>query len=268
MKKGFLKQKRPRLRSRLHFLRRSLLIRLKLLLIVGLVFPASSQAGDVSTQLENLGRDLIAPIRKPRLMIGGTVLSLTTYPLSKTSFQKDIAESRPLGEASNIGYQLGFWRSNVAYVAGVSLYGWISGDSAAYGKAILMARASIYTSLLTQGLKALHMEERPRRGGDFGSFPSGHASNAFVMAGVIYRNHGIAWGVGSFAVASFIGFSRMNDNAHYLHDVLFGATLGLGYAFGLDGQWGQKDDEGVARYQLFPILAGSSTGLGVQIRLN
>ena len=131
-----------------------------------------------------------------------------------------------------------------------------------------MTRASIYTSLLTQGFKALHLEERPRKNGDFGSFPSGHASNAFVIAGVVYRNHGKAWGIGAFSVASFVGFSRLNDNAHYLHDVLFGATIGLSYAFGLDTDWGKKDDQGSSQYSWFPILGADRTGLGLQMRLN
>lgn len=211
---------------------------------------------------------MVAPIRRPDLFLGGTVLSLATFPLSKTSFQRDIATARPLGDASEIGYKLGFWRTNFYYVGGLSLYGWIAGRPDLFPKAILMARASILTSLWVEGIKALELEERPRGGGDMKAFPSGHASNAFVMAGVITRNHGTAWGIGAFGVASFIGFSRMNDNAHYLHDVLFGATIGVSYAFGLDAEWGKKDSQGQARYQVFPILAGRANGLGVQIRLD
>lgn len=34
-------------------------------------------------------------------------------------------------------------------------------------------------------------------------------------------------------MAAFVGFSRINDNAHYLHDVLAGATIGATYGIGV-----------------------------------
>lgn len=60
------------------------------------------------------------------------------------------------------------------------------------------------------------------------SFPSGHTTQAFAIASVIantYRDH---WWAGALAygVAGTVGYARINDNQHYLSDVLAGALIG------------------------------------------
>ncbi len=35
------------------------------------------------------------------------------------------------------------------------------------------------------------------------------------------------------ALAAFVGYSRINDNQHRLHDVIAGATIGLTCAYGI-----------------------------------
>lgn len=39
--------------------------------------------------------------------------------------------------------------------------------------------------------------------------------------------------MGAFTLAGFVAYSRINDNAHYLHDVVGGAVIGTGYGLGL-----------------------------------
>jgi hypothetical protein len=210
--------------------------------------------------LEQVGRDLSAPVRglgRP-ILIGGSAVSAAAYPFRNSV--TDIGEDKPLGSSAKIGYQLGLWKINVAYTVGYLAYGLIAGDSEAVRKSVFMARATLATALTTTAIKSLNLEERPRHNGDMQSFPSGHASNAFAFAGAVYRNHGWMLGVPALAMASFVGFSRLNDNAHYLHDVLFGATLGLSYAFGLDTQWESADRS--KALALVPLVAGSAYGVG------
>ncbi|CAF1012144.1 unnamed protein product [Rotaria sp. Silwood1] len=75
------------------------------------------------------------------------------------------------------------------------------------------------------------------------SFPSGHASSAFCglifLAFYIhkvwnYRNFGLfpyLMEMGCFALASYIGITRITDNRHHATDVLGGAILGTTVAF-------------------------------------
>jgi membrane-associated phospholipid phosphatase len=50
---------------------------------------------------------------------------------------------------------------------------------------------------------------------------------------VVGAEHGVAWGVPAYAIATLVGVSRVNDNAHYPHDVIAGATVGIAYGLGL-----------------------------------
>ena len=226
--------------------------------------PADSDAKpETRGWIAQICRDLTAPLRGPGLdaLLYGSGATALAYPFRNDGLA--VGRNRPLGSASKVGYQLGLWKINLAYVVGFMGYGLIEGDSEAVRKSTLMIRATAYTGLITTGIKELHLEERPRKNGDMNSFPSGHASNAFAFAGTVYRNHGWILGGPAFAMAAFVGFSRMNDNAHYLHDVVFGATLGLSYALGLDSEWSSQDrSRSVA---VVPLLGSGAYGAGAVI---
>ena len=62
------------------------------------------------------------------------------------------------------------------------------------------------------------------------SFPSGHTTNAFVNAAVLYHEFKDTspWlAYSGFAVASATGVLRMTNNAHWLPDVMAGAGIGI-----------------------------------------
>lgn len=108
-------------------------------------------------------------------------------------------------------------------------------DKVAAGTAHLEALAS--TALYTVAIKSAVGRDRPfddlkdrhsSRGSS--SFPSGHTSTAFTTAAVVMEFYGPWPGVPVLALAGMTGFSRIQRKAHYLSDVLFGATLG--YATG------------------------------------
>jgi hypothetical protein len=223
-------------------------------------FPCRAAEEEPRTWLENIGHDLAAPVLQPgrTYLITGSLLTVATLPLRQSALKLGV--NKPLGSTSEWGYKLGFWHLNAAYILGYLAYGWIGKDDAGVRKSLLMLRATVYTGLVTTLMKEMHLEERPRKNGDFKSFPSGHASNAFAFSGVVYRNHGLVLGIPAFAVSSFVALSRMNDNAHYLNDVLFGATLGMSYAMGLDTTWSSEDES--KSLTLVPILSSESQGIG------
>ncbi|MBS1962012.1 MAG: phosphatase PAP2 family protein [Bdellovibrionales bacterium] len=214
--------------------------------------------------IPKIGHDLMAPLTSPgsTYLLFGAGSALAAYPFRK-SVATEVGGDKPLGKSAPYGYELGLWKINVAYFLTSLGYGIVASSPKAIDDSMLMLRASVYTALVTTGLKEMQFEQRPRRDGDRASFPSGHASNAFAFAGTIYRNHGPWAGIPALAIASFVSFSRLNDNAHYLHDTLFGAGLGLSYSFGLDSVWSDKaTGRSVA---LVPIVSGKDYGAATVI---
>jgi len=59
------------------------------------------------------------------------------------------------------------------------------------------------------------------------SFPSGHVTQAFAVASVI-AEHYDSWyaKVGSYGLASMVGYARVEHNAHWVSDTLAGALIG------------------------------------------
>jgi len=92
-----------------------------------------------------------------------------------------------------------------------------------------LLRAQAINGILTLSLKGII--NRPRPDGAPYSFPSGHTSTSFATAAVIYRHFGWKWGLPAAAAATYVGLSRLQENKHYLSDVIAGAVLGgyVGY---------------------------------------
>ena len=89
-------------------------------------------------------------------------------------------------------------------------------------------------------------------------FPSGHATTAFALAMALWLLFGRRVGVVSFAGALLIGISRIVDGAHYLSDVIVGATLGTVGAW-LIFSWFQKNGwifskNGSIRNRMLPLV--------------
>ncbi len=59
------------------------------------------------------------------------------------------------------------------------------------------------------------------------SFPSGHASAAFSGASFIQKRYGWQYGIPAYLAASFVGYSRVEADQHYVEDVLAGAAIGI-----------------------------------------
>ena len=96
------------------------------------------------------------------------------------------------------------------------------------------AEALLLTTLVVQGLKDTVRESRPNNESDLRSFPSGHTASAFTLA-TIYADHHpeSAWIV--YTGAALVGWSRVELNDHYWHDVLAGALIGHLIAKRVDG---------------------------------
>ena len=92
--------------------------------------------------------------------------------------------------------------------------------------------AMVSNGLITVSMKHAFGRERPN-GSCCDSFPSGHTSHSFTMATIASELYGKNIGLISYGLATLVAVSRMNDNKHYLSDVIFGAGIGtaVGRAF-------------------------------------
>lgn len=75
-------------------------------------------------------------------------------------------------------------------------------------------------------LKNTVYETRPN-GVGHQSFPSGHTAAAFSAAEFMRARYGWAYGAPAYALAAFTGYSRVESDHHYWHDVGAGAGIGI-----------------------------------------
>jgi membrane-associated phospholipid phosphatase len=87
-----------------------------------------------------------------------------------------------------------------------------------------LIRGQVLNGALTTGIKVVVNRERPNGGNH--AFPSGHASAAFTSAAVLQSHFGWRTGIPAYALAGFVGWTRVRDDVHWLSDVAFGATIG------------------------------------------
>jgi len=91
--------------------------------------------------------------------------------------------------------------------------------------AVDLAQAQLVAQGVTYAFK--YAAQRTRPDGSARSFPSGHTSVTFASATVLQRHFGWKVGIPAYAVATYVGASRLESNRHFLSDVAFGAALGI-----------------------------------------
>ena len=90
---------------------------------------------------------------------------------------------------------------------------------------IQFSKSFLTTLGASYALKYSINTDRPDGGAH--SFPSGHAATAFSGASFLQRRYGWKYGIPAYIAASFVGWSRIESDNHYLKDVLAGAALGV-----------------------------------------
>lgn len=171
-----------------------------------------------------LGDDLKALPSRDTALVGlvGTIGALGLHPVDDNL--ADWAESEGDAGYTKVGDVLG----NGFLQAGAALGTYVVGIAVEHPRTRVvgedLVRAQILTGLVTRTLKIAVDRERPNGGGH--AFPSGHASATFVSAAVLERHFGWRVGLPAYAVAGFVGWSRVRDGEHWISDVVAGATIG------------------------------------------
>lgn len=135
-----------------------------------------------------------------------------------------------------------------------------------YDNGLSHARALIYTGLATQSLKMSLQRNRPGSENQR-SYPSGHTSSAFATATVLSYSYGWKVAMVAYSLATFVGLSRLADDAHWFSDVVSGAFLGcwLGRAsfFSADKASDEKSSSFAKKIFVFPSVQSQSVALNL-----
>lgn len=222
------------------------MLKTTLSLLIGMLFSFQVHAG--------LIEDAESPITTDAKWIlltgtGVTVAVIATQDSLSGPWERWTAKHQPLGKYSKYGNAMGQMIPNALYAGGM-LVGHYFGAEKALGRAWMMTEATLYASLLGQIFKMQISEGRPYYSGTGSSFPSGHSLTAFSFAGIVAAEHGWYYGVPAMALATFVGYSRINDNQHRVHDVVAGATIGLTCAYGI--YYSHHAADGATTVQLMP----------------
>ncbi len=138
--------------------------------------------------------------------------------------QKDLTLCCRITDAGNNYLQI---FPNAIYALGFGLNYYFNHDQNSERRAIGMVKATLYSGLITNILKPIVAEKRPNGGKH--SFPSGHTTTAFAFASFVANEHPWYIGIPAYTMATFVGYARIHDNYHYIHDVMAGATIGMSY---------------------------------------
>jgi membrane-associated phospholipid phosphatase len=126
-----------------------------------------------------------------------------------------------------------------AIVVGSYVGGWAFGNARLRETGFQMAEAVLFSGAVTSLGKLAFGRSRPREemgsvsfrplggrlGYDHSSFPSGHTTVAFAVASVAAeRVRGLGWA--AYPLAALVGWSRVNDDDHWVSDVVAAALLG------------------------------------------
>lgn len=89
------------------------------------------------------------------------------------------------------------------------------------------------TLILTYIMKYAFDKPRPEGRTDGKAFPSGHTAASFSGASFLQRRYGWEYGISGYAVAGFVGYSRIEgfDDRHDGWDVLGGMIVGIGCTY-------------------------------------
>lgn len=197
---------------------------------------------------KDAGNDFVSPVTTDAKYVfyGGSLLTVlfTLDPLNKweNRIQADTIEDKPLGKTSVYGDLAGQMIPNAIYAATAWGLGKWSDNQGYNAKAVHMVKSTVYAGLFTSILKYTIRERRPNSN-KREAFPSGHATTAFAFASVVATEHEWYWAIPAYTLATFTAYSRINDNAHQLHDVIAGAVIGTSY--GLSIYYMDKKKEGL-----------------------
>jgi len=162
----------------------------------------------------------------PLSLIGvGLVVNYSNGTIGKENLQEQIQNSFPDFESNADDFLL-FVPALTMYTADLLK---VKSKNNAFDQTKYLVVSLLINNAITYGLKNITNVERPN-GENNDSFPSGHTSNAFVMATVLHHEfiNTSPWlAYSGYLFATTTGVFRVLNNKHWVSDVLVGAGIGI-----------------------------------------
>ena len=174
---------------------------------------------------QNLGHDLANLVRRQNVLTAAVGLGAAAVTHKVDDDVSEWATESGSSSYSGLGGVLGSAWFQAGSAVGTYTVGRLAHRPAITHIGSDLIRAQLLNGVLTTTLKAAVGRTRPN-GGDF-SFPSGHTSATFASAAVLGEHFGWRVGVPAYAVAGFVGWTRVRDNNHWVSDVAFGTVIGI-----------------------------------------
>ncbi len=120
------------------------------------------------------------------------------------------------------------------------------------------ARVLTANAIVTTTMKLSFARQRPGDG-NHRSFPSGHTSDAFAMATSLSYAYGWKVAAVAYPAATYVAFSRLADEAHWLSDITAGAFVGIwmGRAF----FYSNHEETLTSKWQIYPEISDKNKSL-------
>lgn len=190
--------------------------------------PAKAKVPNV---IEHAGGDIRYTFAYwPAILIGGGAITAGILSTKDHSIQSNFTR-RHLGKADAVAKFIG--QPYVLDPVALVLFG--AGELSHNEKLSVtgetLLEALLFADAMTGILKLGFDRTRPN-GGSY-SFPSGHASSTFAVATALETLYGLKTGIPAYAAASFISITRVDMNAHFVSDVVFGAAMGSAIGWGV-----------------------------------
>jgi membrane-associated phospholipid phosphatase len=96
-----------------------------------------------------------------------------------------------------------------------------------YDGILQLGVSEVISEGLSYGLSRLVREQRPDKS-DWHSFPSDSTAISFSAASYLQVRYGWDYGLPAYALAAFVGYSRVESKQHHWGDVAAGAFIGWG----------------------------------------
>lgn len=188
--------------------------------LVALLFASGAQAGGPL----DAGR-LLFSSSNLRVLAVGAGLAATAHTWDG-EVQGELEGRWPFETTADLTNMYG--SSTVNLPASLLLWsaGGLAGRPALRDAGADLARTLLVVQALVGPVKLLAHRERPD-GTNHLSFPSGHTANAFAMARLVHLRHGRAWGMPLYALGALTAAGRLEDDRHYLSDVVMGSAVGV-----------------------------------------
>lgn len=192
-----------------------------------LIFPfiIFSQIDSTHTTSVNPQKSFLKQSIVPLSLIGaGLVVNYSTGIFGKENLQDNIQNRFPDFQTSADDFIL-FIPALTMYAADILK---VPSKNDAFTQTKYLLIAGLANNIITFGLKKITDEERPN--GEPESFPSGHTSNSFVMATVLFhefKESNLLLAYSGFLFATTTGILRVLNNEHWVSDVLVGAGIGI-----------------------------------------